>query len=72
MGPIEVRPARAGDGAALQRLHGEMAAYYTALITPDLGATRLQIDYQASPLSMPFWTERSGYEVRSVNLRKVL
>jgi GNAT superfamily N-acetyltransferase len=78
-------------------------------IQPDLGKTRLQIDYletgdsyrrqglatrlvaaaeewgrshgasvavtdtyHASPLSMPFWTERMGYQARSVNLRKPL
>jgi GNAT superfamily N-acetyltransferase len=78
-------------------------------ITPDLGVTRLRIDYlataanhrrggvgtrlaeaaeawgrrhgatlaetstyQASPLSMPFWTERMSFEIRSVNLRKAL
>jgi GNAT superfamily N-acetyltransferase len=28
--------------------------------------------YHASPLSVPFWTERMGYEPRSVNLRKML
>jgi GNAT superfamily N-acetyltransferase len=78
-------------------------------IQPDLGETRLSIDYletgkghrrrglasrlvaaaeewgrargasvavtdtyHASPLSMPFWTERMGYRARSVNLRKPL
>jgi GNAT superfamily N-acetyltransferase len=28
--------------------------------------------YHDSPLSMPFWTDGASYEVRSVNLRKVL
>jgi GNAT superfamily N-acetyltransferase len=28
--------------------------------------------YHGSPLSMPFWTRRAGYEPRSVNLRKDL
>jgi GNAT superfamily N-acetyltransferase len=28
--------------------------------------------YQDSPLAYPFWTERAGYEPRSVNLRKEL
>jgi GNAT superfamily N-acetyltransferase len=78
-------------------------------VTPDLGATRVRIDYlataeahrrrgvggrlveaaeawarshgatvvetttyQDSPLALPFWTRGAGYEVRSVNLRKLL
>ena len=37
------------------------------------GATVAVTDtYHASPLSMPFWTERMGYRPRSVSLRKPL
>jgi GNAT superfamily N-acetyltransferase len=166
MARITVREARLGDGEALTRIHGNMAAYYADLapnhfrtpvldgfaeeldvemestdhttlhlvaevdgevvgalvarllppedgaerqIAPDLGETRLRIDYVAtdaahrrhgvgsrlvegaetwgrdsgatvaetwtyhrSPLSMPFWEQRMGYEERSVNLRKPL
>ncbi len=28
--------------------------------------------YHRSPLSVPFWTQRAGYEERSINLRKPL
>jgi|tagenome__1003787_1003787.scaffolds.fasta_scaffold19641006_1 GNAT superfamily N-acetyltransferase len=166
MGRVETRAARPGDGRALERIHGEMSAYYAELeprhfrrpvleglaaqldaelaelpdtevvlvaeddgdvvgtltarllpaqdgaereISRDRGQARVRIDYLAtaeahrrrgvatrlveaaeawarsrgatvaetwtyheSPLSMPFWTERASYEVRSVNLRKAL
>ena len=37
------------------------------------GATVAVTDtYHASPLSLPFWTERMGYRPRSVSLRKPL
>jgi len=39
----------------------------------DRGATIAETwTYRPSPLSFPFWTERMGYEERSVNLRKPL
>jgi GNAT superfamily N-acetyltransferase len=39
----------------------------------DAGATIAETTtYQGSPLSVPFWGERMGYEELSVNLRKPL
>ncbi len=159
-----VRPARAGDGEALARIHADMLAHYAevdpeafhapglsgfaawvdgeigdeagldlvaevdgevvaslfaVLVEPpdgaqwasarDVGAVRVRIEYLATaaahrragagsalveaaeqwgrergatvaetttyrggPISVPFWTERSGYETRSINLRKPL
>ncbi len=166
MQSITVRQAQPGDGAALTRIHAEVAQYHIDLgprdfqmpildgfaedldaevggtdgvtlrlvaeaegevagalvarllppedgakrqITPDLGETRLNIEYLAtaaasrrrgvgtrlveaaeawgrsvgatiaetstyhgSPLSVPFWEERMGYQEPSVNLRKPL
>ena len=167
MDEITVRPARAGDGPAIARIHLQAARYYADLapddfrvpdaeglgeafdptpelledpaslflvaevegevgcaliarllpphpraevqIQPELAETRLEIGYlmtderfrrrrlatrlveeaeawgrahgatiavtdtyHASPLSMPFWTERMGYRPRSVSLRKTL
>ena len=163
---LTVRPARAGDGEALARIHADMLAHYaevdpeafrtadltgfaawvegefaaedetgldlvaeldgevvaslfaTLVLPPegaqwasarDVEAVRVRIEYLATsaahrrsgagtalvqaaeqwgrehgatvaetttyrdgPLSVPFWTERSGYERRSINLRKRL
>jgi GNAT superfamily N-acetyltransferase len=46
---ITVRDARPGDGAALARIHGEMAAYYAALAPehfhlPDLATFAEEVD----------------------------